>query len=249
MYKALYDPATLPSSVVSVPSPILFLVYSILATTLASLVEHTKHAAASGPLLVLFSLTGISSAQDSYHKFRAPHFFQEHCSNVFWSKRLILFDPKALSKTASLPSYHSLSYLRTLFLFLFCFFLFLMHLSPSGESCLFTYCLSTQQGRTSFCFVHNSTPSTWFIIGIQKNKKQNSWIWWKNMDGFMMLKAAFKLSNCLNPSGLTSSTFLQLSLGERLRIGFLSKYSILTCKRVARCFYYISLNPHNNPFY
>ena len=72
MYKALYDPATLPSSVVSVPSPILFLVYSILATTLASLVEHTKHAAASGPLLILFSLTGISSAQDSYHKFRAP---------------------------------------------------------------------------------------------------------------------------------------------------------------------------------
>lgn len=152
MYKALYDPATLPSSVVSVPSPILFLVYSILATTLASLVEHTNMLLPQGLCSYCSLWLGYLLPRIHITSSEHPHFFQEHCSNVFWWKRLILFDLKALSKTASLPSYHSLSYLHTLFLFLFCFFLFLIALI-SIWWILFVYLLSVHSaGQDLFLF-------------------------------------------------------------------------------------------------
>lgn len=147
MYKVLYDPATLPSSVVSVPSPILFLVGYTLATTLVSLVEHTRHAAASGPLLILFSLSGISFAQDSYHKLRAPLLLSGTLRQCLLVQEADLIVPESPSKTASLPSYHSLSYLHTLLFFFYTTYLHLM--SPV---CLLIVCLLSRAGPLSVLF-------------------------------------------------------------------------------------------------
>lgn len=127
-----------------------------------------------------------------------PYCFQEHCSNVSWWKKLIFFDPKALSKTVFLPSilssYHSLSYLHTLLFF----FLNSTYLHLMNPVCLPTVCLLSRAGPLSVLFtVVPLVPGS--AQAFKKKKNTKNWVWWKNMDGLMMLKGTSKQSPPFRP--------------------------------------------------
>lgn len=104
-------------SVLLIPNLILFSVPSTLASTLASLVDIQSMLLPQGlcsdcSLWDIFRPGFISKAQSSLLSFRT----------VLQCLLMILFDLKALPKTASLLPYRSLSYLQTLFFSFFFFF-------------------------------------------------------------------------------------------------------------------------------